>query len=288
MSLHSDWIIPHWPAPGRVRAVITTRAGGVSPAPYDSMNFGLRSGDEASNVRANRALLRAALPAEPSWLNQVHGNRVVDAASVGLDEKADASVAHGAGPVCVVMAADCMPVLLCDRAGEVVGAAHAGWRGLSGGVIEATVRAMGRAPGEVLAYLGPCIGPAQFEVGDDVLEAFVAHDAQAASAFIPYPSRPGKWLCDLYALARQRLHAMGARAVYGGGFCTVNDQRFFSHRREHGALGRRVRWSGCRLTSSFRRAPSQVRPRTMQPKVRRRQPARQLPVREQRRPWLLP
>ena len=237
-GLHPDWIIPHWPAPAGVRAVITTRAGGVSPAPYDSLNFGLRSGDTEQNVRQNRALLRAALPAEPVWLRQVHGKHVVNAGLAQDDTEADASFAQAAGQVCVVMAADCMPVLLCERNGGAVGAAHAGWRGLAGGVIEATIAAMGSAPGEVLAYLGPCIGPAQFEVGEDVLAAFVARDPQAAGAFRPYPGRPGKWLCDLYALARQRLHALGARAVYGGGFCTVNDPRFFSHRRDKGASGR--------------------------------------------------
>ncbi|HEY4374358.1 MAG TPA: peptidoglycan editing factor PgeF [Burkholderiales bacterium] len=238
MSFPSDWIVPHWPAPARVRAVITTRAGGVSPAPYGSMNFGLRSGDTEENVRRNRALLRAGLPDEPKWVHQVHGSRTLRAESVEGAPQADASVAHRTGTVCVVMAADCMPVLLCDRGGTAVGAAHAGWRGLAGGVIENTMRELNRAPAEVLAYLGPCIGPAQFEVGADVLEAFAAHDAQAVRAFRPYSGRPGKWLCDLYALARQRLHAAGVRAVYGGGFCTVNDQRFFSHRRDRGASGR--------------------------------------------------
>jgi YfiH family protein len=238
MSLHADWIIPHWPAPARVHAVITTRAGGVSPAPYDSMNFGLRSGDTEGNVRQNRALLRAALPAEPAWLRQVHGNVIVNAAMSADDAQADAAVAHASGTVCVVMAADCMPVLLCDRAGGAVGAAHAGWRGLAGGVVEAAVRGLGTPPADMLAYLGPCIGPANFEVGGDVLAAFIAADPAAARAFRPYPGRPGKWLCDLYALARQRLQAIGVRAVYGGGFCTVNDPRFFSHRRDKGTSGR--------------------------------------------------
>lgn len=238
MSLHPDWIIPHWPAPARVHAVITTRAGGVSPAPYDSMNFGLRSGDAEENVRQNRALLRAALPAEPAWLRQVHGSGVVNAATAPSDAPADAAAAHAVGAVCAVMAADCMPVLLCDRAGGAVGAAHAGWRGLAGGVVEAAVRALGTPPADMLAYLGPCIGPANFEVGEDVLAAFAAADPLAACAFRPYPGRPGKWLCDLYALARQRLHAVGVRAVYGGGFCTVNDRRFFSHRRDQGTSGR--------------------------------------------------
>ncbi|HEX4328800.1 MAG TPA: peptidoglycan editing factor PgeF [Burkholderiales bacterium] len=238
MNFHPDWIVPHWPAPAQVRALITTRAGGVSPAPYDSMNFGLRSGDAEENVRGNRARLRALLPAEPAWLHQVHGADVVHAETITDDTRADASATHTPGIVCVVMAADCMPVLLCNRAGSAIAAAHAGWRGLAGGVLEAALGALGSPSGEVLAYLGPCIGPAQFEVGEDVLAAFSARDAQAAAAFRPYPGRPGKWLCDLYALARQRLHAQGVRAVYGGGFCTVNDQRFFSHRRDRGASGR--------------------------------------------------
>ncbi|MDB5806382.1 MAG: uncharacterized protein JWN73_3704 [Betaproteobacteria bacterium] len=238
MNYDPDWIVPHWQAPARVRALITTRAGGVSPAPYDSMNFGLRSGDTAQNVRANRALLRAALPAEPLWLHQVHGNVVVHAESAADDSAADGAVAHTAGRVCAVMAADCMPVLLCNRAGTAVGAAHAGWRGLAGGVLEAAVDALDCGPEDVMAYLGPCIGPAQFEVGDDVLAAFSAHDPRAATAFRRYPGRPGKWLCDLYALARQRLHARGVRMVFGGGFCTVSDRRFFSHRRDQGSSGR--------------------------------------------------
>jgi len=238
MNFPPDWIVPNWPAPARVRALITTRAGGLSPAPYDSMNFGLRSGDTEENVRANRVLLRAMLPAEPAWLRQVHGNVVVDAQTAADDTAADGAVAHAPGKVCAVMAADCMPVLLCNRAATAVGAAHAGWRGLAGGVLEAAVDALDCASGDVMAYLGPCIGPARFEVGGEVLAAFSAHDPQAALAFRPYPGRPGKWLCDLYALARQRLHARGVRAVFGGGFCTVNDRRFFSHRRDQGASGR--------------------------------------------------
>ena len=235
---HPDWLVPAWSIPSGTHAFVTTRAGGVSPAPFDSMNLGLRSGDETENVLRNRAILRAALPAEPAWLRQVHGAGVVDASAVVDEPEADASWTARPGVVCAVMVADCMPVLLCDQGGGAVGAAHAGWRGLSSGVIEATVRAMGTPPERLSAWLGPAIGPRNFEVGEDVLAAFVAHDARAASAFSPYPGRPGKWLCDLYALARQRLDALGVTAIAGGGFCTVEESRWFSHRRDRGRSGR--------------------------------------------------
>ncbi len=235
---HPDWLIPEWQAPYGVHAFVTTRTGGVSTAPFDSMNLGLKSGDETENVLRNRAILRATLPGEPVWLRQVHGAGVVDASTVAGEPEADASWTTRPGVVCAVMVADCMPVLLCDQEGDAVGAAHAGWRGLSSGVIEATVRAMGTPPERLSAWLGPAIGPRNFEVGDDVLAAFVAHDARAAGAFSPYPGRPGKWLCDLFALARQRLAALGVNAVSGGGFCTVEESRWFSHRRDRGRSGR--------------------------------------------------
>ena len=238
MTLDADWLIPEWTAPPAVRAVVTTRAGGVSPPPFDSMNLGLRSGDTIDNVRRNRALLRSALPAEPVWLRQVHGTSIVDAASVIGEPAADGAFSRASGVVCAVMLADCMPVLLCDRDASIVAAVHAGWRGLSGGVIEAGVAAMNVAPDRLIAWLGPAIGPRNFEVGADVLQAFVAWDTAAQSAFTPYPGRPGKWLCDLYSLARQRLAAIGVRDVSGGGACTVNDLRLFSHRRDRGASGR--------------------------------------------------
>lgn len=233
-----DWIVPNWPAPARIRALVTTRAGGVSPAPYAGLNLGLRSGDAVAHVLQNRALLRPCLPGEPKWLRQVHGHRVVRAEQVQGEVEADAAVTGERATVCAVMAADCMPVLLCDRAGGVVGIAHAGWRGLAGGVIEQTAREMGTPAERLMAWLGPCIGPARFEVGEDVRAAFSARDPAAAAAFVAYPGRPGKWLCDLYALARRRLHALGVPAVYGGGFCTVNDRRFYSHRRDRGVSGR--------------------------------------------------
>jgi hypothetical protein len=226
-----DWIVPDWPAPANVRALITTRSGGVSTGPFASMNLGQRIDDDMQSVRTNRASLRDLLPAEPKWLLQVHGARVVDADRLQLPVEADAAVARNPGSVCTVMVADCLPVLLTDRAGSVVAAAHAGWRGLAGGVLENTVRAMGTAPDKLLAYLGPAIGSSAFEVGADVRDAFLARSADAATAFVAH--KPGKWLADLSALARQRLRASGVTQIYGGGLCTYsNPRRFFSYRRD--------------------------------------------------------
>ena len=231
------WIVPGWPAPANVKALSTTRAGGLGVAPFDSLNLGTHVGDDPATVAANRARLRALLPAEPCWLNQVHGTAVVDLATYGGVPDADAAVSRQPGAVCVVMTADCLPVLLCDRAGTVVGAAHAGWRGLQGGVIEATVRAMDVPAGELMAWLGPAIGPEAFEVGDEVRAAFVADDSAAAAAFRP-AGPAGKWLADLYLLARQRLAALGVAGVYGGDACTFTEAaRFFSYRRD-GRTGR--------------------------------------------------
>jgi YfiH family protein len=208
-----DVIRPDWAAPARVNAFVTTRATGDM------------AGEEA------RRQLRARLPAEPRWLRQVHGTRVVRAGAGGERPEADASFARGPGEVCVVMAADCMPVLLADRAGTVVAAAHAGWRGLCGGVLEETVRAMGVDPASLVAWLGPAIGPGAYEVGAEVREAFIARDARAESAFAA--GRPGHWMLDLYVVARQRLEGAGVKAVSGGGFCThAEADRFFSYRRD--------------------------------------------------------
>ncbi len=226
-----DWIVPDWPAPANVRTLITTRSGGVSTGPFASMNLGQRIEDDMQSLRANRALLRDFLPADPKWLLQVHGARVADADGLQQPVEADAAVARKPGSVCTVMVADCLPVLLTDRAGSVVAAAHAGWRGLAAGVLENTVGAMGRAPDELLAYFGPAIGPSAFEVGADVRNAFLARSADAVSAFAAH--KPGKWLADLFALARQRLRAIGVTQIYGGGLCTYSDRRrFFSHRRD--------------------------------------------------------
>jgi hypothetical protein len=239
-------IIPEWPAPANVHFLQTTRDGGVSSGAYTSLNLGDHVGDDPVAVARNRALLRATLPAGPVWLKQVHGNIVADAdRTVGVPD-ADASVARKAGAICAVMTADCLPLLLCDEAGTVVAAAHAGWRGLAGGVVEATVKAMNVAPEQLLVWLGPAIGPQAFEVGDEVRQAFMAHDPQAAKAFVPSPAlrtqdsglSTQKWLADIYLLARQRLALLGVEQVYGGGLCTYADaERFYSYRRDQ-ATGR--------------------------------------------------
>lgn len=233
-----EWIIPDWPAPANVRSLITTRSGGVSAAPYASLNLGDHVGDNPQHVTQNRALLNAHLPAEPKWMKQVHGIAVVDACATGTE--ADASVAFQAGSVCAVLTADCLPVLLCDQSGSVVGAAHAGWRGLLNGVIEATAAAMKVPPSSLLAYLGPAIGQQAFEVGDEVRAAFVAVDPEAAGAFIPSDrqAETQKWLANIYGLARLRLEKLGVAGVHGGGLCTYTDtERFFSYRRD-GVTGR--------------------------------------------------
>jgi YfiH family protein len=231
MTAPPDWIIPDWPAPPGVRALITTRSGGVSRGPYASCNLGLRTSDAPAAVAENRRRLRALLPQEPKWLTQIHGTVAVNADELTGMPRADASFAFRPGTVCAVLTADCMPLLLCDRDGMAVAIAHAGWRGLCGGVIEETIARMGVAANRLLAYMGPAIGPAVFEVGDDVRDAFIARDTAAAAAFVPH--RPGKWLADLYQLARQRLHRSGITQIHGGGFCTYSDSgRFFSYRRE--------------------------------------------------------
>ena len=242
---------PEWPAPPLVRAVSTTREGGLSSGPYASLNLGDHVGDDPLVVQRNRALLRARaeVPVEPHWLRQVHGCTVsalpigppsaqTSAPSSAADTAcaADASVAFGPGSVCVVMTADCLPILLCDEAGCVVAAVHAGWRGLAAGVIEATVRRMQRPAGQLLAWLGPAIGPEHFEVGDEVRETFCAARAEASAAF--RRSVDGRWLADLGLLARQRLVALGVRWIGGGEHCTFAEpERFFSYRRD-GVSGR--------------------------------------------------
>jgi len=233
-----DWIVPDWPAPPAVHAVSTTRSGGVSVAPYASMNPADHVGDAEVAVARNRELLvrELALPAAPRWLRQVHGTVTVDAARVGGVPEADASWTNSAGVVCVVLTADCLPVLLCDQAGTCVAAIHAGWRGLAAGVIEQAVAGLPARPERLLAWLGPAIGPAAYVVGDEVHAAFTARDPAATVAFLP--ATDGGWHADLYRLARLRLHALGVSQVSGGGWCTASDaERFFSFRRD-GACGR--------------------------------------------------
>ena len=238
MTIHQDdWIIPDWPAPGNVKALITTRGGGVSIGPYASMNPADHVGDDPEAVRRNRALLRAVLPNDPHWLKQMHGVQVLRVTSDarGVPE-ADAALTTLENQVCAVLTADCLPVLLCADDGSVVGVAHAGWRGLAAGVLERTVAAMGVPGARVLAYLGPAIGPDAFEVGAEVKTVFTAFDPAAAAAF--RPGAPGKYYADLYTLARQRLARLGVMRCHGGGFCTYRDpQRFYSYRRD-GASGR--------------------------------------------------
>lgn len=231
-----EFIVPEWPAPRGVRALCTTRAGGVSGGPWTGCNLGDHVGDDPSAVAANRAALRRDLPAEPRWLSQVHGTRCVDAALAATGEQADASFTRRRGVVCTVLTADCLPVLLCDAAASVVGIAHAGWRGLAGGVIESLLAAMAVPGDSLVAWLGPAIGPQAFEVGGEVRAAFLAQDPAAAADFAP--GAGDRWLCDIYALARRRLAAAGVRRVAGADFCTVSDAaRFFSYRRD-GVTGR--------------------------------------------------
>jgi YfiH family protein len=226
-----DWIVPEWPAPPRIKTLITTRNGGVSRGAFASFNLGPRTGDDPGAVTANRAYLRRLLPQEPKWLSQQHATAVVEVDDIDGSPVADASIARRPGTVCAIMIADCVPVLFTDQSGTLVAAAHAGWRGLAGGVLENTVRRMGVSPGEVLACLGPGIGPQAFEVGPEVRDAFVARNALAASAFAP--GRSDKWLADLYALTRLALARIGVTRVHGGGLCTASDpQRFYSYRRD--------------------------------------------------------
>jgi YfiH family protein len=239
--LPDAFIVPGWPAPAAVRAAVSTRRGGAGES-GSGFNLAAHVGDDPLAVAANRACLRQYLPAEPRWLEQVHGCDVVEFTRGARQEAdnppvADAAVTRTPGTVCAVLTADCLPVLFCDDRATVVAVAHAGWRGLAAGVLEATLAKMAVAPEHVIAWLGPAIGPAAFEVGDEVREAFLAHAAGAKAAFAPCGAA-GKWRADLFLLARQRLAAAGVARVSGGGVCTASDTgRFFSYRRE-GKTGR--------------------------------------------------
>jgi len=227
-----DVLRADWPAPKNIHACTTTRAGGVSVAPFDALNVGDHCGDDVKAVQENRARLRQhlALPAEPQWLQQVHGINVVDAMQMSA-RVADAAFTTQRGVVLSIMTADCLPLLICNRAGNWISTAHAGWRGLCGGVIEQTIACYDGDKNDLLVWLGPAIGPDAFEVGDEVKAAFIAHDAQAALAFKPSPQ--GRWLADLFLLARQRLARLGITSVFGGGVCTYSDaKRFYSFRRD--------------------------------------------------------
>ena len=234
-------VVPDWPAPDRVRAFTTTRLmPGNSRPPYDAFNLGLRSGEDASTVLANRALLERALslPSPPRWLHQVHGERSLRLTSEVLagEPEADAAFTTEPGVVLAILTADCLPILLCADCGDEIAAIHAGWRGLAAGVIETCVRRLRTPRARLLAWLGPAIGAASYEIGVEVRDALLAHDARADVAFAA--TRPGHWSCDLYALARRRLQALGLGRVHGGGFDTRADPRFYSHRRDGASAGR--------------------------------------------------
>jgi YfiH family protein len=224
-----NWLTPDWPAPASVKACVTTREGGVSEAPFDSLNLGDHVDDRPEAVAENRRRLTEHFSIKPAWLQQVHGIAVAHA-DPGIVATADASWTTTPGIACTAMTADCLPALFCDRAGTRVAAAHAGWRGLAAGVLEATLDSLDVPAEDVLVWLGPAIGPKAFEVGTEVREVFINQLPEAAQAFVP-SDNTGKFMADIYLLARLRLAERGVTAVYGGGFCTVTDPRFFSYRR---------------------------------------------------------
>lgn len=250
MSAPVDWISADWPAPGGIVAGCTTRAGGISKDVFGSLNLASHVGDVPANVAENRQrfVTQCKLPAEPLWLTQVHGTNVVVDPEPGPPPTADAVLTRASNTVCVVMTADCLPVLLVSANGDELAAVHAGWRGLCGGVLESTLGAFRTPPAQILAWLGPAIGQKNFEVGDEVRQAFVSHAEAAEECFVR--NDRGRWQADLYDLARKRLHAVGVRQIFGGGLCTYDDtERFFSYRRD-GQCGRMAsfvfRHSECR------------------------------------------
>lgn len=248
MDGNRDFWHADWPAPATIKAGTTLRSGGISRGGYSSLNLGQHVGDDPAAVRANRDELRHALslPAEPVWLKQVHGHRVLDLDTAPEGGRADAAIATDARRVVAILSADCLPVLFCDQAGTCWGAAHAGWRSLAGGVLEAVIQALPAPPEQLLAWLGPAIGPARFEVGAEVRQVFVEQKTTDAIAFEP-TGEPGQYWADLYALARRRLRSVGIYSIHGGGFCTFRDtERFFSYRRDGSLTGRMATliWKG--------------------------------------------
>lgn len=234
------WLRPDWPVAAHVRALSTYRTGGVSEGRYASLNLGGHVGDAPQAVAENRARLKraAALPGEPAWLTQVHGTRVCDLDAPADAQPADAAVTRRPGTVCALLTADCLPVLLANEAGTHLAAAHAGWRGLAAGILEATVAALGVGPDSLLAWFGPAIGPQHFEVGVEVRAAFLDRDGGAGAAF--RENARGRFMADLYELARRRLAAVGVRRVFGGEGCTFSQaERYYSHRRD-GTTGRQA------------------------------------------------
>ncbi len=236
MMNKNNLIFPSWPAPRSIHAIQTTRNGGVSDGPYASLNLAGHVGDATKSIRMNREMLRSFLPSDPVWLKQTHSSICINAFEAGINVEADASFTNSMNVVCVVMTADCLPVLLCSRLGNEVAAIHAGWKGLLNGVIESTINQMQTNPSNLLAWLGPAIGPQSFEVGNDVRDAYIELDSGAKAAFVEFSEN--KWLADLYKLATIRLRAKGISQIYGGEYCTFKDkEHFFSYRRE-GNTGR--------------------------------------------------
>ena len=239
MQFHERYLIADWPAPGNVKALVTTRRGGFSEGTFSSFNMGIYSGDNPEIVRKNRTQLLVdwQLEYQPQWLKQVHGVDVIEARPGQEEQEADAMVTQESGMMCTALTADCLPVLFCDRSGSVVASAHAGWKGLLAGVLENTVKAMDVAEDDILVWLGPAISQKNFEVGPEVREKFMAVNPQAAEAFIP--GEGDRWYADIYRLARQRLESISVTAIYGGGFCSVDqDDLFYSYRRDGKASGR--------------------------------------------------
>ncbi|MBL1320448.1 MAG: peptidoglycan editing factor PgeF [Methylophaga sp.] len=236
--MSSPLIYPDWPAPDTVKAVSTTRQGGFSLPPFDSLNLGLHVSDSAAHVEknCNHLIEIAQLPESPRWLNQVHGTTVSTASAWKIDDEADAMVSEQANQVCAIMTADCLPILLCNQRGDRVAAIHAGWRSLAAGIIEKTLQNFNCPPQQIMAWLGPAIGPTQFEVGTDVYQTFSQHSEQAQQAFVQTDAT--HYFADIYLLAKQRLNAQNIHAIFGGDCCTVSEStRFFSFRRD-GITGR--------------------------------------------------
>ncbi len=231
-----DWIVPDWPAPYNVHALFTTRNGGVSNGSYATFNLGNHVNDSSSHVKQNRLLLCEHLPAEPIWLNQVHGASPIWVDDETVSLQGDAALSCGDKTVCAVMVADCLPIFLCDLAGTMVGVIHAGWRGLYAGIIEKTLATINYENTTLMAWFGPAIGPSHFEVGTEVRDIFVRHDNRAKDAFVPHGNN--KWLANIFVLAYQRLTAVGLTKIYSNDICTFSDpEKFFSYRRE-GETGR--------------------------------------------------
>lgn len=229
---------PDWPAPANIRAASTFRTGGVSRQPYDELNLATHVADDPQAVGENRRILHDALrlPSEPCWLEQIHGDTVVEASHRSHPPRADGCVARSSGLVCAILTADCLPVLFCSRSGDRIGVAHAGWRGLAAGILDNTVGALGLPASEIIAWLGPAIGSSSYEVGDEVRIAFLGRDARNSAAF--HANTRGRWQCDLYQLARNNLEQLGLTEIHGGGYDTASDEdRFFSYRRD-GQCGR--------------------------------------------------